>query len=42
MELPEYCLNNENVRFQNFLAQFKKIMDKETHYSFLNALVEHL
>lgn len=33
---------DENVRFQNFLARFKNIKDKEAHFSLRNALVDHL
>ena len=32
----------ENVRFQNFLAQFRNIKDKEAYFSLQNALVDHL
>ena len=33
---------DENVRFQNFLAWFRNIKDKEAHFSLQNALVDHL
>ncbi|KAL0680633.1 hypothetical protein Bca4012_047480 [Brassica carinata] len=40
---PEVQLpDNENNRFQEFLSRFRKIKDKEAHFSFRNALIDHL
>ena len=33
---------DENVRFQNFLARFRNIKDKETHFFLRNTLLDHL
>ncbi|XP_033140542.1 putative nuclease HARBI1 [Brassica rapa] len=33
---------DENVRFQNFLARFRNIKNKEAHFSLRNALIDHL
>ena len=33
---------DDATRFQQFLAQHKKIKDKEAHFKLCNALIEHL
>ncbi|XP_075499908.1 uncharacterized protein LOC142538477 [Primulina tabacum] len=33
---------DENIRFQEFLAQYKRIKDKDAHYALRNALIDHL
>ncbi|XP_075507570.1 uncharacterized protein LOC142544402 [Primulina tabacum] len=33
---------DENIRFQEFLARYKKIKDKNAHYALRNALIDHL
>ncbi|KAG5575317.1 hypothetical protein H5410_055451 [Solanum commersonii] len=32
---------DENYQFQQFLARYKKIKDKEAHFKLRNALIEH-
>ena len=34
--------DNEDNRFQEFLSRFRKIKDKEAHFSLRNALIDHL
>ena len=34
--------DNEDNQFQEFLSRFRKIKDKETHFSLRNALIDHL
>lgn len=33
---------NDNIRFQKFLARFREIKDKDAHFSLRNGLVDHL
>ena len=33
---------DEDSRFQQFLARYKRIKDKEVHFNLLNALIDHL
>ncbi|KAG5591483.1 hypothetical protein H5410_041997 [Solanum commersonii] len=33
---------DENYQFQQFLARYKKIKDKEAHFELRNALIEYL
>ncbi|XP_024009204.1 uncharacterized protein LOC112084190 [Eutrema salsugineum] len=33
---------NESIRFQEFLARYRKIKDKEIHFSLRNTLIDHL
>ncbi|XP_075475817.1 uncharacterized protein LOC142512858 [Primulina tabacum] len=33
---------DENIRFQEFLARYKRIKDKDAHYALRNALIDHL
>lgn len=45
MEVPApdvQMVNDETSRFQEFLARFKKIKDKEAHIALRNALIDHL
>ena len=35
-------VQDETIRFQEFLARYKKIKDKEAHYALRNALIEHI
>lgn len=35
-------VENENLRFQQFLARHKQIKNKKAHIAFRNALIEHL
>ncbi|CAH8278461.1 unnamed protein product [Arabidopsis lyrata] len=40
---PEVELaEDESTRFQEFLARYQQIKDKEAHFSLRNALVDHL
>ena len=32
----------ENIRFEQFIARYKQIKDREAHISLRNALIEHL
>ena len=34
--------DNEDNRLQEFLSRFRKIKDKEAHFSLRNALIDHL
>ena len=33
---------DDNIRFQEFLGRYRKIKDKEAHFSLRNALIDHL
>ena len=35
-------VEDENVRFQDFLRRHKQIKDKEAHIALRNALIDHL
>ena len=45
MEVPAptvEIIEDENARFEKFVAQFSQIKDKEAHIALRNALIEHL
>ena len=33
---------DDNTRFQEFLARYRQIKDKEAHFALRNALIDHL
>ncbi|OMO56395.1 Harbinger transposase-derived protein, plant [Corchorus olitorius] len=41
--VPEVeMVRDETTRFQEFLARYKEIKDKDAHFALRNALIEHL
>ncbi|XP_073051193.1 uncharacterized protein [Primulina eburnea] len=38
----EMMVNDENTRFQEFLARYKKMKNRDAHYELRNTLIEHL
>ena len=41
--LPEVNIEeHDNIRFQEFLARFRRIKDQEAHFTLQNNLIDHM